>query len=46
LIPGESINDDGLFIDSMSLDLLVGTAPVEVRPSRDFADVLRETVAV
>ena len=45
LIPGESINDDGLFIDSLSLELLQATSPVEIRPSRDFADALLEPVA-
>jgi putative radical SAM enzyme (TIGR03279 family) len=45
LIPGESVNDDGLFIDSMSLDLLAASIPVEVRPSKDFADALQEPVA-
>ena len=45
LIPGESINDDGLFIDSLSLELLQAASPVEIRPSRDFADALLEPVA-
>ncbi|HKP49011.1 MAG TPA: DUF512 domain-containing protein [Gemmatimonadales bacterium] len=45
LIPGESINDDGLFIDSLSLELLQASSPVEIRPSRDFADALLEPVA-
>jgi putative radical SAM enzyme (TIGR03279 family) len=45
LIPGESVNDNGLLIDSMSLDLLAASIPVEVRASKDFADALRETVA-
>jgi putative radical SAM enzyme (TIGR03279 family) len=45
LLPGESVNDDGLFIDSMSLDLLAGTVPVEVRLSRDFSDALQVPVA-
>ena len=45
LLPGESVNDDGLFIDSMSLDLLAGTVPVEVRVSRDFTDALQTPVA-
>jgi NifB/MoaA-like Fe-S oxidoreductase len=45
LLPGESVNDDGLFIDSMSLDLLAASVPVEVRLSRDFADALQEPVA-
>jgi putative radical SAM enzyme (TIGR03279 family) len=46
LIPGESINDEGLFIDSMSLELLQATHPVELRPSKDFADALLEPVGV
>jgi putative radical SAM enzyme (TIGR03279 family) len=46
LLPGESVNDDGLFIDSMSLELLAGTLPVEVRLSRDFSDALRIPVPV
>ena len=45
LIPGECINDDGLFIDSLSLELLQATSPVEIRPSRDFADALLEPAA-
>jgi putative radical SAM enzyme (TIGR03279 family) len=45
LIPGESVNDDGLFIDNMSLDLLEASVPIEVRPSRDFTDAFGETVA-
>jgi NifB/MoaA-like Fe-S oxidoreductase len=45
LIPGESVNDDGLFIDDMSLSLLGASVPVEVRPSKDFTDALREPVA-
>jgi putative radical SAM enzyme (TIGR03279 family) len=42
LLPGESLNDDGLFIDSMSLDSLSADVPMEIRPSRDFADALQE----
>jgi putative radical SAM enzyme (TIGR03279 family) len=42
LLPGESLNDDGLFIDSMSLDSLSAGVPMEIRPSRDFADALQE----
>jgi NifB/MoaA-like Fe-S oxidoreductase len=45
LLPGESINDDSLFIDSMSLDLLTHSVPVELRLSRDFTDVLHGQVA-
>jgi putative radical SAM enzyme (TIGR03279 family) len=40
LLPGESINDDGLFIDGMSADRLAATAPVELRFSKDFADAM------
>ncbi|MGH7580982.1 MAG: DUF512 domain-containing protein [Gemmatimonadales bacterium] len=40
LLPGESVNDDGLFIDGMSAELLDATTPVEIRFSRDFADAL------
>jgi putative radical SAM enzyme (TIGR03279 family) len=42
LVPGESLNDDGLFIDSMSLESLSAHVPMEVRPSQDFADALQE----
>jgi putative radical SAM enzyme (TIGR03279 family) len=45
LLPGEAINDDGLFIDSMSLERLQRDIAVELRPSRDFADALLEPVA-
>jgi putative radical SAM enzyme (TIGR03279 family) len=45
LLPGESVNDDGLFIDSMSFDLLASTVPVEVRVSQDFSDALQAPVA-
>lgn len=45
LLPGESINDGGLFIDGMALDLLQTSVPMEVRPSKDFVDALEEPVA-
>ncbi len=45
LIPGESLNDDGLFIDSMSFDELSESVPFEVRASKDFADVLHTAAA-
>jgi putative radical SAM enzyme (TIGR03279 family) len=45
LLPGESVNDDGLFIDSMSLDLLTASLPMEIRLSKDFTDALNEPVA-
>jgi putative radical SAM enzyme (TIGR03279 family) len=40
LIPGEALNDDGLFIDGMSLELLRASVTAEVRPSKDFVDAL------
>jgi putative radical SAM enzyme (TIGR03279 family) len=45
LLPGECVNDDGLFIDSMSLELLAAAIPVEIRLSKDFTDALHEPVA-
>ena len=45
LLPGESLNDEGLFIDGMSLQLLQASLAVELRPSKDFADALVESVA-
>ncbi len=45
LLPGECVNDDALFIDSMSLDLLSGSIPVEIRLSHDFTDVFQVPVA-
>lgn len=45
LIPGESLNDDGLFIDSMSLDSLARGLSFEVRTSKDFADALHTPAA-
>ncbi len=45
LIPGESVNDDGLLIDSMSIELLAAAVPVEIRLSKDFADALHAPLA-
>jgi hypothetical protein len=45
LLPGESVNDDGLFIDNMSFEVLTHSVSVEVRLSRDFTDVLQVPVA-
>ncbi|HYF39934.1 MAG TPA: DUF512 domain-containing protein [Gemmatimonadales bacterium] len=45
LLPGEAINDDGLFIDSMSFELLQAGAGCELRLSRDFSDALLDGVA-
>jgi putative radical SAM enzyme (TIGR03279 family) len=45
LLPGESVNDDGFFIDNLSLEQLRAAVPMEVRLSKDFADALQEPVA-
>ncbi|HEV8177694.1 MAG TPA: DUF512 domain-containing protein, partial [Gemmatimonadales bacterium] len=45
LLPAESVNDDGLFIDNMSFELLSLSMPAAVRLSRDFTDVLQLAVA-
>ena len=43
LLPGESLNDDALFIDSMSFDALAESIPFEIRTSKDFADALADS---
>ena len=45
LLPGESLNDNALFIDSMSFDTLAASIPFEIRASKDFADALHSPVA-
>jgi putative radical SAM enzyme (TIGR03279 family) len=45
LLPGECVNDDGLFMDGMTLDLLAATVPMELRLSKDFRDALSLPVA-
>ncbi|HEX5385380.1 MAG TPA: DUF512 domain-containing protein [Gemmatimonadales bacterium] len=40
LLPGEAVNDAGLFIDSRSAEALAAALPVELRLSKDFADAL------
>ncbi len=40
LIPAETINDDGLFLDDDSLEALRAAMPMPVLPSYDFIDVL------
>ncbi len=42
LLPAEAVNDDGLFIDGMRVEVVRDGAPMEVRVSYDFADVLGE----
>lgn len=46
LLPAESVNDDGLFIDNMSFDVLSHSMPAAIRLSRDFTDVLHVPVAL
>lgn len=45
LLPGEAVNDDGLFIDDLDVHELARSLPVPVRLSKDFADALREPLA-
>jgi NifB/MoaA-like Fe-S oxidoreductase len=45
LIPRGAVNDDGVFMDGMRLELLAASVPMEVRPSKDFVDALDETAA-
>lgn len=40
LIPAEAVNDDGVFMDDVSLDTLRATVPCAVRLSHDFGDAL------
>lgn len=40
LIPAETINDSGLFLDDVSLDAVRATLSVPVEPSYDFIDVI------
>jgi putative radical SAM enzyme (TIGR03279 family) len=40
LIPAESLNDDGLFMDDMTLSDLQASVPVRIRPSYCFTDAL------
>jgi putative radical SAM enzyme (TIGR03279 family) len=42
LIPAESINDQGLFMDDLTLEMLVSQSPTEIRPSYWFVDALSE----
>lgn len=40
LIPGESLNENRLFMDDVTLEALCGSTPVEIRPSYYFTDAL------
>lgn len=42
LLPGESINDGGLFIDSLPFEALAAEVPMPVRLSKTFVDALTE----
>jgi NifB/MoaA-like Fe-S oxidoreductase len=42
LIPAESINEDGLFLDDESLSSVRAGVPMPVHPSYDFLDVLQD----
>jgi len=44
LLPGESVNDNGSFLDDVTLDELVAAVPAEVRLSHNFADALETAV--
>jgi putative radical SAM enzyme (TIGR03279 family) len=45
LLPGEAVNDDGLFMDGMRLELLAAAVPMELRLSKDFVDALQAPAA-
>ena len=40
LIPAESINENGLFLDDDTIDAVASAVPVPLHPSYDFIDVL------
>jgi len=44
LIPAETINDDGIFLDDVVFEELRGSLPIPVFPSYDFIDVLTAEV--
>ncbi|HWA15039.1 MAG TPA: DUF512 domain-containing protein [Gemmatimonadales bacterium] len=45
LIPGESLNENGLFMDDLTLAGVQATSPVEIRPSYHFTDALDTPLA-
>jgi putative radical SAM enzyme (TIGR03279 family) len=45
LLPGEAVNDDGLFIDSISVAAVAADAPMPIRISKTFVDALTEPLA-
>jgi putative radical SAM enzyme (TIGR03279 family) len=40
LLPAEAVNDDGLFMDDLSLEALQAAVPCAIRLSHDFGDAL------
>jgi NifB/MoaA-like Fe-S oxidoreductase len=46
LLPGEAVNDGGLFIDSLPFETLAAEVPMPVRISKTFVDALTEPLAV
>jgi len=40
LLPAESVNDDGVFVDDVSFDALQTSAPMPLRLSYHFTDAL------
>jgi putative radical SAM enzyme (TIGR03279 family) len=45
LIPGESLNENGLFMDDLTIAGIQATSPVEIRPSYHFTDALDTPLA-
>jgi putative radical SAM enzyme (TIGR03279 family) len=45
LIPGESLNDHGKFMDDLSLEQLQAAVSAEIRPSKTFVDALEASFA-
>jgi putative radical SAM enzyme (TIGR03279 family) len=41
LLPAEAVNDDGRFMDDLTVNELAATVPCEIRLSYDFGDVLQ-----
>jgi hypothetical protein len=46
LMPAETINEDGIFLDDMSFSAVRGSLPMPVYPSYDFIDVLEQEITV
>jgi putative radical SAM enzyme (TIGR03279 family) len=42
LLPAEAVNDDGRFMDDLTVEELAGSVPCEIRLSHDFCDALGE----